>query len=138
MGNSTYLPGDSVLLIDIGEQPHHRADPGNTLVCVTINVNTNCCRGNDNPNGGAVGDFLGPDGVPITTFNNIGVATDIIYSVRYAYQLRLAKRGFPTDLLGEYKCIVPGWEGYVTANINISSKYNLERIFSMRLIVTGM
>ena len=45
---SVYLPGASALISDIGPQPDNRSDPGFTLVCVTVNVNTACCRNNDN------------------------------------------------------------------------------------------
>ena len=59
LGNNIYFPGDST---DIGEQQlNNRPDPGSTLVCVTTNVNTACCRSGDNTNGGALGDFIGPD-----------------------------------------------------------------------------
>ncbi len=38
------------------------SDPGPSLVCVTSNVNTMCCRGIDHPGSGAVGNWLYPNG----------------------------------------------------------------------------
>ena len=29
-------------------------------ICVTTNVSHSCCRGKDNPSGGAISDFIGP------------------------------------------------------------------------------
>ena len=123
LGNNIYLPGNSVLITDIGEQQiDNRPDPGSALVCVTTNVNTACCRGSDNTNGGALGDFIGPDGVPITTFNNIGNASDIIYSVRYKHHLRLSRRGSPIGPLGKYECKVPVGNTTFSAFIILSCK----------------
>ena len=52
-----YLPGSTVLITNIGTQGGTDPDqPGNTLVCVTTNINTQCCRNSDNNNGGALGD----------------------------------------------------------------------------------
>ena len=123
LGNAVYMPGHTILITDIEEQPPaNRSDPGNTLICVTTNVNRSCCRGKDNPNGGAIGDFVGPKGVHITTLSNIGTATDVIYSVRYTHQLRLGRRGFPTGPLGKYECKVPIGIKNRTAFIILSSK----------------
>ena len=46
--SSTYIPGASVLISDIGPQLANRSNPGSTLVCVTTDVNTACCRERDN------------------------------------------------------------------------------------------
>ena len=65
LNNISYLPGDSVLISDIGTQPpDERSNPGSTLVCVTTNINIACCRAGDNndvTNGtaGAVGESRG-------------------------------------------------------------------------------
>ena len=123
LNNTIYLPGDSVLITDIGEQQlDNRPDPGSTLVCVTTNVNTNCCRDRDNPNGGTLGDFIGPEGIHITTLSNIGNASDIIYSVRHRHHLRLGRRGSPTGPLGKYECKVPVGTSTRTAIIILSCK----------------
>ena len=51
---------------DIGIQPRDRTNPGSTIVCVTTNVNTACCRKNDNNaltncTTGAVGEWYYPN-----------------------------------------------------------------------------
>ena len=104
MGNTMYPSGHTLLINNIGKQPGDRSDPGHTVVCVTANVNTDCCRDGDNSNGGALGDFLGPKGIHLTSLKDIGDASDIIYSVRYRHQLRLGRRGSPNGPFGEYKC----------------------------------
>jgi hypothetical protein len=52
LNNTVYLPGDTVLITDIGEFIDV-VDPGTSLVCRTEHVNTQCCRGSD---GGRVGE----------------------------------------------------------------------------------
>ena len=62
MFDEVYLSGASVLISDTGPQPEDRGNPESTLVCVTTNVNTACCRRTDNPDmvntatAGAVGE----------------------------------------------------------------------------------
>ena len=73
-----HSPGDSVHISDIGPHPADRSNPGSTLVCVTTNVNSACCRDRDN-NGvtsataGAVGEWYYPNGtlVPRTGNNEV-------------------------------------------------------------------
>ena len=104
------LPGRSVLISDIGPQPADRRNPGSTLVCVTTNVNTACCRVHDN-NGvnnataGAVGEWYYPNGTLVPRPRN-----DMVHLERIGYnnQIRLA-REVPdsTPSLGVYTCVVP-------------------------------
>ena len=56
-----------MLLSDIGPQPLNHSDPGSTFVCVTLNINTTCCKDGDNENisnamPGAVGEWHYPNG----------------------------------------------------------------------------
>ena len=51
----SYPPGDNT----------NPTAPGPSLVCVTSNVNTYCCRGSDNDNGGAQGNWLYPNGTMV-------------------------------------------------------------------------
>ncbi len=68
MSGTVYLSGDIILITDVGDSflpsiGENRNDPGPSLVCVTSNVNTMCCRGSDNPpNGVGQGSWLYPDG----------------------------------------------------------------------------
>ena len=52
-----YLPGESVFFADIGKFVS-ASDPGTSLVCVTSNVNVNCCRGMDGPNSRSLGESM--------------------------------------------------------------------------------
>ena len=118
LGNNIYLPGDSVFITDIGEQPVNRTDAGSTLVCVTNNVNTQCCRGAD---GGNVGEWFYPDGSMVSRANNIGSSTNIFARYPYTHHVRLGSVGNATGPLGVYRCDVPhGATGsIVSASINI-------------------
>ena len=106
LNEGIYYDGDSVLISDIEDQPADRSDPGSTLVCVTTNVNTACCRGSD---GGAVGEWLYPDGtiVPRPGGNPVDFAR-----VGYAQQVRLARSvSTSPPPLGVYTCEVPDQSG---------------------------
>ena len=111
LNGTTYLPGDSVLISDIGPQPADRSDSGSTLVCVTTNVNTACCRGGDNNNttnatAGAVGKWYYPDGTPVPRPDG-GNVVDFV-RVGFTLHLRLARQiSTSTPLLGVYTCQVP-------------------------------
>ena len=118
-----HLPGDSVLISDIEHQPADRSNPGSTLVCVTTNVNTACCRGSDN-NGmtnttaGSVGEWLYPNGtlVPrptevVTKFARVG----------FTHQVRMARQVSTfTPPLGVYTCAVPKLSTGVLYNASIT------------------
>ena len=119
LGNNIYLPGGSVLITDIGYQPANRSDPGSTLVCVTTNVNTACCRGSD---GGKGGDWFYPDGSMVLRAKNISSAMNVFARYGYTHQVRLGIVGTPTGPLGAYQCDVPDVTGtVVSASINITA-----------------
>ena len=100
---TVYLPGDTILITDIGSNTTgNRSDPQSSLVCVTTNVNTNCCRGADNPNGGSRGDWHLPNGdslryTPDTNF----------YRARYTQQVRLYRKNGAMSPTGVFTCEVP-------------------------------
>ena len=109
---SNYYNNDSLNISLVGSQPTDRIDPGSTLVCVTANVNTACCRAGDN-NGetnataGAVGEWHYPNGttVPRGNSNNSHLGFR-----RYGYtsHLRLsAFNGSVSNPQGLYHCKVP-------------------------------
>ena len=124
LGTTIYLPGDSVFITDIGDQPSDRSDPGLTLVCVTTNVNTACCRRRDNyyyydrP----LGEWYFPNGTTVPS----GAYSDL-YRVRFIYQMRLAKANSSTGPLGAYRCEVPDGETgeNVSATINLTTQSKL-------------
>ena len=101
-----------MLLSDIGPQPQNRSDPGSTLVCVTLNINTTCCKDGNNENisndtSGAVGEWHYPNG---TLFPHTGRGSVVnVGTICYSHQIRLARVvSDPTPPLGVYTCEVPG------------------------------
>ena len=120
-----YLPGDTVLITDIEEDVEADPDPGSSLVCNTSNINTHCCRGTDNPNGGSVGEWFFPNDTivprerqnPSNDFTRTG----------WTHQVRLNRRNDAMTPLGTYECRVPHMDttNTVTASIIISGKHLL-------------
>jgi hypothetical protein len=112
-----YLPGDTVLITDIGVFIAERdAEPGTSLVCNTEHVNTRCCRGSD---GGRVGEWFDPEGNLLPRF---GVAPDANFSrAGYAQQVRLNRRNNAISPTGVFECRVPptGGGALVVARITI-------------------
>ena len=118
MGNKKYLSGQLVNITDIGEQPANRSDPGSTLVCVTANVNMDCCRSSDRSDNGGIGDWYYPNGSTV----NSGSSGKGQNFTRYLYthQVRLASEGVPEGPLGVYRCEIPDGSGRkIAANINV-------------------
>ena len=77
LSGTVYLPGDTILITDNGsDNTNDRSDPGSSLLCVTTNVNTRCCRTAD---GGSRGEWYRPDGTRILNTPD----TDF-YRTRYA------------------------------------------------------
>ena len=100
-----YLPGSTVLITDIGTQGGTDPNqPGGTLVCVTTNINTQCCRGSD---GGAVGDWYFPDGSIVPH----GIASGNFGRTRSTHQVRLNRISYVMKPLGTYECRVPNSNG---------------------------
>ena len=104
-----YLPGDSVLITDIGVFNGFGA--ASSLVCHTSNVNTQCCRLSD---GGRVGEWFFPNGSMVLRNNS----NQNLYFTRsgFTHQVRLNRRienaprienASTLELIGEYSCRVP-------------------------------
>ena len=85
-----YLPGDTVLITDIGIDVVADPNAGFSLVCKTSNVNDHCCRGADNPNGPSLGEWYFPNGiiVPRLSASPNGDFT----RTGYTHQVRLNRR----------------------------------------------
>ncbi len=121
MSGTVYLPGDTIPITDVGDSylpgsGVNQDDPGPSLVCVTSNVNTNCCRGRDHTGtSGPVGNWLFPDGT-IILGNNANPTGDITRSSN-TQQIRLnRKRPDVMSPTGVYTCEVP--DGSNTAIIH--------------------
>ena len=76
-----------MLITDIGSNAT-LDDASSTLVCVTSNVNTKCCRGSD---GGSVGEWFHPNGTLVPR-NSGTVGDDIFTRSGYTEQVRLNRR----------------------------------------------
>ena len=127
MGNKEYLSGQLVNITDIGEQPANRSDPGSTLVCVTTNVNMDCCRSRDLSDNAGIGDWYYPNGTMVIS-GSAGRGQNFI-RYRYRHQVRLASEGVPEGPLGVYRCEITDGSGRkIAANINLinvlSGKFN--------------
>ena len=111
-----YLHGDTVIITDIGIDIKADPHPGSSLVCNTSNVNTHCCRGANNPNGGSLGEWYFPNGtiVPRPRDSPNGNLT----RTGYTHQVRLNRRNNAMTPLGTYTCVVP--DMYNTMNFTAS------------------
>ena len=104
-----YLPGDTVLITDIGEvglerAGFGRADPGRSLVCATRNINAQCCRPrDDNPFNNIVGEWHFPNGSVV--FRN-SRARDFVRRA-FTREVRLERRNNVMSPTGKFECRVP-------------------------------
>ena len=108
-----YEPGDSILITDVGV---HLGDsgPGDSLVCVTTDVNTQCCTDT-----GDIGEWFFPNGSMV--LHNIDDSNRNTQIVRtgHANQVRLNFRTRQTSPTGEYTCVVPVTNGSVNQTAGI-------------------
>ncbi len=110
MSGTVYLHGDTILITDVGDSyppdnTTNPTDPGSSLVCITSNVNTMCCRGSDHPGSGAVGNWLFPNSTIVlrNSANKLGYITRSSHS----QQIRLnRKRLNVLSPTGVYTCEV--------------------------------
>ncbi len=123
MNGAVYLSGATIIITDVGDSHlpddlTNQVEPGSSLVCNTSNVNTNCCRGNDHPGSGALGDWFYPNGT-IVLGNNVNPNGDFTRS-SFAQQIRLnRKRPEVKSPTGVYTCEVP--DGSNTAIIHTAN-----------------
>ena len=120
-----YLPGDTVLINDIGAAlpVPNNADPGSSLVCNTSNVNTNCCRRSD---GGNVGEWYFPNG-NIIPRGSVGDIT----RTGFTHQVRLNRRNNAMTPLKTYTCVVPDMNNVMQSATITLGEYNI--LYDIRL-----
>ena len=101
------------------------AGASSSLVCVTSNVNTQCCRSRD---GGNVGEWFFPNGTMVPRNSGHG-GSDFTRS-GFTHQVRLNRRnGDALMPIGEYSCRVPDESDSTVmhmATINLICKPNLQ------------
>ena len=101
LNDTVYQPGDSILIGDIGESISPE-NAGSSLVCVTTNVNTQCCRGSD---GRRAGEWYFPDGTMVPSDRNNRQAN--FTRSGFTHQVRLNRRNNAMLPTGTYECRVP-------------------------------
>ncbi len=103
LSGTVYLPGDSVLITDIGEFTFFIPEgAASSLVCNTSNVNTQCCRTSDGWN---VGEWFFPNGTMV--LRNRGNENLNFTRSGFTHQVRLNHRNNALMPTGEYSCRVP-------------------------------
>ena len=108
-----YEPGDSILITDI--RVHHGdAGPGDSLVCVTTDVNTQCCT-----DVGGVGEWFLPNGNMVPRNIDDPNGNSQIIRTGRDNQVRLNFRTSQTSPTGEYTCVVPETGGVVNQTAGI-------------------
>ena len=114
-----YLPGDTILITDIGFVHATEAhDPRSSLVCNTINVNTHCCRGTKNPNGGPLGDWYFPN---YTIVPRLSASPNGDFTRNgFTHQVYLNRRNNAMTPLGTYTCVVPDMNNTMNHNATIT------------------
>ncbi len=125
MSGTIYLPGDTIPITDVGDSfspgnGTNPTDPGPSLVCVTRNVNTMCCRSRDHPGSGPVGNWLYPNGTKVIG-NNANQFLNFTRS-SHTQQIRLnRKRPDVMSPTGVYTCEVPdGSDNTITHTATIT------------------
>ena len=113
-----HMHGESVSITDIRSNASS-GDAGSTLVCVTSNVNTLCCRSRG---GRRVGEWYYPDGTKVP--RNFGTpGDDILTKTAFTQQVRLNRRANAVGPLGVYRCDVPA----DPSGANISASITIQR-----------
>ena len=108
-----YEPGDSILITDIGVYvtSGNNIGPGASLVCVTTDVNIQCCTDR-----GGVGEWLFPNGSMVPRNND---TVSLIVRTGHTNQVRLNFRSRQTSPTGEYTCVVPETGGSMNQTAGI-------------------
>ena len=118
LNGTTYSSGATVPITGIGVRYGNNA--GSSLVCVTSNVNTVCCRSTD---GGRVGGWHFPNGSIVPRYSDSPNGS--FTRSGFIHQVRLNRRNNALTPFGIYTCVVPDENDGVnhTANITLSGKY---------------
>ena len=109
-----YEPGDSILITDIRLHDGDRG-PGDSLVCVTTDVNTQCCT-----DVGGVGEWFFPNGSIVVRDSNRNCQ---IIRTGIGNQVRLSFRTLQTSPTGEYTCVVPETGGSMNQTALVTGRW---------------
>ena len=97
IGGTVYTNNTALSVSLIGE--------GSSALTCHTELST-CCREQDNPNGGALGGWRGPDGVGVPSEANFGATAEGFYVTRNVSTISLNQRGSIT-LSGGVCCTIP-------------------------------
>lgn len=127
LNGEIYPSGSSVLITDIGVA-NSANNPGSSLVCVTSDINSQCCRGSD---GGNVGEWYFPDGSTVLRRRE-NPGGDFTRS-GFTEQVRLNRRNNAGGPTGVYTCAVPRECGgqIHTANISLGECFVFSYVNSL-------
>ena len=119
MFNKTvYLPGDTLRITDIGYTDSDYSPVRSSLVCISSNVNTQCCRRSD---GGNVGEWFFPNGSMVPRYSYSDNYYGDFTRSGFSQQVRLNRRNNAITPFGVYTCRVPdGRNSSVIHSANIS------------------
>ena len=118
LDGTVYLPGETVIITGIGDSRTNPAGP--SLVCVTSNVNTGCCRNSDGPgDSGGVGEWYFPNGTMVPR-NRDDPLADFTRS-GFLHQVWLNRRNNAMSPTGAYECRVPDTNASQEGVVNVTS-----------------
>ena len=111
-----YLPGDTVLITDIGVGGISTSATGTSLVCETANLILLCCR--ETADGNRAGDWYFPNG-DVVPENSANERLDFTRS-GFTQQVRLNRRNAALTPTGAFECRVRGEDGVLLASASIT------------------
>ena len=119
MWNGTQVPANSTFLlknIQDNSRPSDVSNPGLSLVCMTDEVNEQCCRSSDGDN---TGNWFFPDGSMVPRQKDI-TGSDTFSRTGYLQEVRLnRKEGREPYQFGVYRCDVQSVDRNTTFSISI-------------------
>ena len=95
----------------------HTGEGASVLTCHT--ELTTCCREQDNPSGGALGEWIGPDSHQILESSS----SDRFYVTRQQSSISL-NRGGNSTVGGQYCCVIPRTGGETTLCVQVHGEHN--------------
>ena len=108
LNGETYPSDSTIPITDVGafDPSTGHLSPDSSLVCVTSELNTQCCRTRD---GGNVGEWLFPNGTMVPRNKN-SPDGDFTRS-GYRHQVRLSRKNNAISPSGTFTCLVPREDG---------------------------
>ncbi len=112
LSGTIYLSGDVISITSIGSsiqfdpEINPEINPGSPLICVTTNVNTECCRSDDGSN---VGEWFFPNGAMVSRNRYSSNETDFTRT-GHTHHVLLNRKNAASVPIGVFTCEVPDGE----------------------------